>query len=86
MKSTSHILLLLLTLAAVSCVQQPVYQPPQMSMAEWEASERAVNRIEDQSFAFRHRERMSNAQAIEMATRNNPHTLNQTSTNVIIDN
>lgn len=51
-----------------------------MSMAEWQASERAVNNMEDQSFSFRHRERMSEAQATELSTRNNPRSVTNNTT------
>lgn len=84
-----HIHLLSL-LALPSCVMPPpIYtsQPVPPPSAQEQALARAnVNAIEDESFAFRQRERMGTARAIEMATRNNPRSVTNTSTNVIIDN
>jgi len=71
---TKHIALLLAITALSSCIQpqQQRYHQSSMSPEQWAASERHIQNVEDQSFAFRDRERMSNARATEMATRHNP--------------
>lgn len=69
----NHLSFLLLALTALSsCVQQQRYHQSSMTPEQWAASERHIQNVEDESFAFRHRERMSNAEATEMATRHNP--------------
>lgn len=81
----SHITLLLLATALCSCVQQQQrYHQSSMTPEQWAASERHINQVEDESFAFRHRERMSNAQATEMATRHNPTHVTNNSTSLWI--
>jgi hypothetical protein len=55
-----------------------------MTPEQWAASERHINQVEDQSFAFRDRERMSNARATEMATRHNPTHVTNNSTSLWI--
>lgn len=70
---TYRLLPLLGLLALSSCVQPtPRYHQTSMTNEQWAASERAINRMEDQSFQFRDRERMSHARATEMSTRHNP--------------
>lgn len=49
--------------------------PGQMAQARAE-----VNAIDDENFARRHRERMSQAQAEELATRNNPESVSTSHT------
>jgi predicted DNA-binding protein len=55
-----------------------------MTPEQWRASERHINQVEDDSFAFRHRERMSHAQATELSTRNNPTSVTTNSTSLWI--
>lgn len=90
MKPTHLIPLLITTAALSSCVMPPPiytnqpYQPP--SPREQAIARANVNAIEDESYAFRQRERMGQAAAIEKATRHAPRSVTNTSTNVIIDN
>ena len=56
-----------------SCVQPaPAYPVAQMSPEDWARSEAYINQVEQSSQEFRHQERISRAQAIELETRNNP--------------
>lgn len=84
MKTKQTALLVLLATSLVSCIQQQQQRYHQSSMTpeQWEASERYINQVEDQSFAFRDRERMSNARATEMATRHNPTHVTNNSTSL----
>jgi hypothetical protein len=80
----------LVALTLSSCVLPPpafTNQPWQPPSPQEQAIARAnVNAVEDESYAFRQRERMGEARAIEMATRHAPRSVTNTSTNVIIDN
>ncbi len=80
-----QISLLLATAILSSCVQQQQrYHQSSMTPEQWRASERHINQVEDDSFAFRHRERMSHAQATELSTRNNPTSVTTNSTSLWI--
>lgn len=71
------------TILLSSCIQQQQrYHQSSMTPEQWRASERHINAVEDDSFAFRHRERMSHAQATELSTRNNPTHVTTNSTSI----
>lgn len=72
----AHIPNTLIILAAAtlsSCVAPSnlSYQP-RMSDAELADSQARIEQVENRAFQQRHRERMSNAEATELATRHNP--------------
>ncbi|MBK8093154.1 MAG: hypothetical protein IPK32_14505 [Verrucomicrobiaceae bacterium] len=83
-----HHALLLITAALSSCVMPPPiytnqpYLPP--SPQEQAIARANINAVEDESYAFRQRERMGQAAAIEKATRNNPRSISNTSNSVWI--
>ena len=70
----AKLILVTATLALASCYtpQQPRYHQSTMTDAEYARAEKHINQVEEDSFRFRDRERMSNARATEMATRHNP--------------
>lgn len=73
------------SLLLASCVepQQRYYHSP-YSPEQRAANKAAMNATEDESFAWRHRERMSDAQATELATRHAPTHVTTNRTNVIV--
>ncbi len=59
-------------LASCYTPQVPRYHQSTMTDAEYARGEAHINQVEEESYRFRDRERMSNARATEMATRHNP--------------
>jgi hypothetical protein len=59
-------------LASCYAPQTPRYHQSTMTDAEYARAEAHINQVEEDSYRFRDRERMSNARATEMATRHNP--------------
>lgn len=79
------LLVLVCSLACASCAApEPRYYQSPNSPEQRLANRAAMNAAEDESFAWRHRERMSHAQAMEMATRHAPRSITNQSTNVIV--
>lgn len=86
MKASILVLITALTsLLTTSCVeQQPRYYQSPLTAQQRQANRAAMNAAEDESFAWRHRERMSDAQATELATRHAPRSVTNNSTNVLV--
>lgn len=72
-------------LSCASCVApQPRYYTSPNTPEQDAANRAAMNAVEDESFAWRHRERMSEARAMEMATRHAPRSVTNQSTNILV--
>lgn len=74
MKSNLHHLLAIVAAAVAlnSCAPSNLSYQPRMSDAELAASQQRIERVEDRAFYERDRERDSEANAIEKATRHAP--------------